>query len=99
MNVSLEEQETHITWSRGDKYAQIYTSDSTTMTKLDRKVKEHPEVWSILSTESVSGEIVSKTYKCPRKLVSFRNCVVQRDFQGNSEALKRWREQKAQQKT
>jgi len=91
MSVIIEEQETHISWMRGDEYAEIYTSDSTTMTKLDRKVKENPEFWKIKSTNTVSGEIVSKTYICPKRLVSFRNLIPQRDYTKNTEALAKWR--------
>ena len=39
MGLMIEEQETHISFSRGDKRAKIYTSDTTTMTKLNKLVE------------------------------------------------------------
>lgn len=36
--LTIEEQETHINWSRGDDRAKIYVSDVTTMTRLDKLV-------------------------------------------------------------
>lgn len=33
--LTIEEQETHINWSRGDDRVKIYVSDVTTMTRLD----------------------------------------------------------------
>lgn len=90
MGVELSEQETLISWMRGDKHAEIYTTDRTTMTKLDRKCKEHPESWKIKDISTVKGEIVSKTYICPRKLISFRNSDIHRDFSANIANLKQY---------
>ena len=92
MGVELIEQETVITFGRLDKDAEIYTSDRMMMTKLDKKVANHPDVWKIKEVNTVSGEIVSKTYICPKKMVSLRNLIVQRDFSGNTAALEAWRE-------
>lgn len=36
MGVSIAEQETCITFSRDEEYANIYTSDTTMMTKYDK---------------------------------------------------------------
>lgn len=33
--IGLEEQETHISYMRNDSYAEIFTSDSTQMTRLE----------------------------------------------------------------
>ena len=93
MGVEISEQETLISWSRGDEFAEVYTSDSTTMTKLDRKCREFPDFWKIKDISTVKGEIVSKTYICPKKLVSLRNQRNPQGGEGNSEALKRYREQ------
>lgn len=38
MSVMIEEQETCINFMRGDDRAMIYTSDTTTMTKLNKLV-------------------------------------------------------------
>lgn len=94
MSVMLEEQETIINWTRGDECAEIYTSDTTTMTKLDRMCKEHPESWSVIDSKTVEKKIVSKTYKCPRMFISFRGSRRKTNQKGNVEALRRWRESK-----
>lgn len=39
MGLTIEEQETHINFSRGDSRAEIYTSDTTMMTKLNKLVE------------------------------------------------------------
>lgn len=36
MGLMIEEQETHINFSRGDERAKIYTSDTTTITRLNK---------------------------------------------------------------
>ena len=98
MNVMIDEQETHISWNRGDEYATVYTSDRTTMTKLDRKCEDNPDAWQIIDKQTISGDVVAKTYKCPRKLISFRNMLSTRKSGGNPEALKKYREQKQKEK-
>ena len=37
MSIPVNEQETTVSFCRSDNYAVIYTSDSTVMTKLDKK--------------------------------------------------------------
>lgn len=51
--LSLEEQETHISWMRTDSHATIYTSDSTQMTRLDRLGKTNPDIYSLLHDKGV----------------------------------------------
>lgn len=94
MGVELSEQETIINIMRTEDRAEIYTSDSTMITKLDRKVKENPGIWKILEENTVSGKIVSKTYGCPKKLVSLRNRPVIGGNSGNPDALRKYMERK-----
>ena len=100
MSIGIEEQETVISYNRVDDYMNIYTSDKTQMTKLDKKVKEHPEVWSVIEImKDTKGEIVGKSYQAPKKLCSLRNNLVTHvsNPKGNPnavEALKKWRENK-----
>lgn len=94
MGTMIEEQETQISWSRGDEFAEIYTTDTLTMTKLDRLCEKHPDVWSLVSTSTVRGEIFSKTYKCPRKMIFFRSKATVHSGKGNTAGLERYREQK-----
>jgi len=71
---NLEEQETVVQYNRDDKYATIYTSDSTSMTRLDRLCKESPEFYSLTKVEKdQDGKIVGKFYKLSdKKMISFR---------------------------
>lgn len=72
--VSLFEQETVINYQRDDSSATIWTSDSTTMTKLDRLCKESPEYYTLDRIEKDrDGNVVGKFYKLTdKKMISFR---------------------------
>lgn len=70
---SKEEQETTITFCRGDKYAEIYTSDKTVMTRLDKLVNNGD--WSVKHEEIEKGQVISKIYVAPTKLISFRSNI------------------------
>ena len=72
---------------RNSDMAVIYTSDSTTMTKLDKKVKSVNSEWKLKEVHRLQDteEIIGKTYTCPKSLISFRtarkhcssqNCVL-----------------------
>ena len=52
----------------------IYTSDSTTITKLDKKVKMSNSEWKLKEIHRLQDtkEIIGKTYICPKNLISFR---------------------------
>lgn len=45
MGLMIEEQETHINFSRGDERAKIYTSDTTTITRLNKLVELQETEW------------------------------------------------------
>ena len=66
--VSISEQEVCINFMRDEKFATIYTSDTTYMTKLDRLCKTSPEMYSLIAD---TGR--GKTYRLEDKsLISFR---------------------------
>ena len=96
MPILVNEQETSIQFNRDGEYAYIYTSDSTCMTKLDKKVKEYSEYWTLVKNiKDQKGNVVAKEYKCPKRLISFRNEIGKRTSNANAmEALKEWRESK-----
>ena len=72
--VSLDEQETVIQYNRTDSYATIYTSDSTSMTRLDRLCKTAPEFYECLKVDhDRDGKVVGKFYKLvDKKMLSLR---------------------------
>ena len=79
---SLEEQETVIQFNRDDKYATLYTSDSTSMTKFDKLCKEAPEFYSLTKSEKDrDGNVVGKFYRLEDKsLISLRSKKVTREL-------------------
>ena len=96
MSISVDEQETSIGYMRSGEYMYIYTSDSTQMTLLDKKVKNYPESWSIKEVlKDRDGNIVGKRYVANKKLLTFRNEKSHRTGNPNAgEGLKRWREER-----
>lgn len=79
MSVLLEEQETHINFSRLDERAGVYTSDSTMITKLDKLVSFEGTEWKLEHVHKLqNGEVVGKTYSCPVEFISFRSKHVKR---------------------
>ena len=71
--IPVNEQETTIQYDRDGEYARIWTSDSTTITKLDKLVKRS-ENWECTATEieDDSHWVVAREYRCPKRCVSFR---------------------------
>lgn len=81
MSLMIEEQETHIYFTRNDDRAQIYTSDTTTMTKLNKLVKLQGTEWKLESVSKLkNGEVIGRTYSCPVKFISFRSKAVKREY-------------------
>lgn len=68
MALPVHEQETNIIFMRNSDMAVIYTSDSTTMTKLDKLIALPEGKWKLKETHSLqdTGEIIGKTYTCPK---------------------------------
>ena len=71
MKLTKYEQETIVNYNNGDKLATIYTADPVIMNRLDKMVEKHPDTYKVIETTEIS-----KTYECPKKLVSFRHPVV-----------------------
>lgn len=67
-SVSVSEQETNILYMRDQDYAEIYTSDSTQITRLDKLCKKNSDMYSLIAD---TGR--GKTYRVKDKtLISFR---------------------------
>lgn len=66
---SLDEQETVITFGRLDSECEVYTTDPTVMTKLNKRVANGD--WKQVDTVKEGGKIVGKTYRGNKKLVRF----------------------------
>ena len=81
MSLSIEEQETHVNFNRGNSRAMIYTSDTTMVTKLDKLVCLQDTEWKLEEVHKLpNGEEIGRTYSCPVPLVSFRSRKVKREY-------------------
>lgn len=81
-SVSYEEQETTISFGRDKDGAEIWTSDRTVMTKLDKLCEESPEYWKCKKVEYfLDGSLANKVYTVTDKaLISFRSKKVKREL-------------------
>lgn len=70
MNLSLQEQELHISSSRDEDFATAYCSDKTWITKFDKLVKKAPELFAVIAENEIS-----KTYRFPKRLISIRSSI------------------------
>ncbi len=89
MSLLIEEQETHVNFSRGDSRAEIYTSDTTMMTKLNKLVNLQDTEWKLERESRVqgSGELIGKTYSCPVEFISFRTKRISRTYSEEEKKL------------
>lgn len=98
MSVMLSEQETTINFYRDSPFADIYTSDTTVMTRLDKLAENQncPD-WQLIKVEkSRDGKIVGKCYRTKKRLVSFRSTIVERTMSEEEKEEMRFRMQKMQ---
>ena len=80
--VPPSEQETTISFSRDGKEADVWTSDVTMMTKLDKRCEESPNEYKCIEVgRSIDGLLANKRYTIGnKKLVSFRSGIGKRTF-------------------
>lgn len=78
MGVSLEEQEIVIQASRDESFATMYITDRTWMTKLDKRVEANPKLFQVVEEHKVAGEVIGKTYRFPKKMITIRTGEVTR---------------------
>lgn len=100
MGLSIAEQETVVSFMRDGDDCTIYTSDSTVMTRLDKLAKSKAApLWKLVEEHrDKNGDLVGKTYKTNKRLVSFRSAIAKREMteeqkQRSAESLARYREQ------
>jgi hypothetical protein len=98
---ALSEQETSINYNREKKTVDVWTSDRTVMTKLDRLCETAPENYKCIDiAKTKDGELISKRYTIVDKsLLSFRSKKVKVNLseeqkQAKAERLRQARAQK-----
>ena len=103
MGLSVQEQETTVSFFRDSDICTVYTSDTTIMTKLDKFVEsEGAPFWKLKEEYHMrSGELVGKLYETNKKLISFRKDIVTREMtddqkRASAERMKIWRDRKKQ---
>lgn len=77
INITLEEQETTINFSRTQDAASVWTSDKTVMTKLDKLCISAPDFYKLIAEHKAQddvGAITSKEYRISdKRMLSFRS--------------------------
>jgi len=102
MGVSLEEQEIVIQANRDESFATMYITDRTWMTKLDKRVEANPKLFQVVEEHKVAGEVIGKTYRFPKKMITIRSGeVVRRELteeerkqkvERMQDGLRKWKE-------
>lgn len=85
--IPISEQETVIQFNRDGKGCTIWTSDSTTITKLDKLCKSSPKFYKLKEeTKTQDGETAGKFYELSdKKMISFRG--TKREYTEEQRAL------------
>lgn len=96
MTVSIEEQEICINAMRDEKFATIYASDSTYITKLDKLCKESPDMYSLIEDTGRGKKYLLKD----KTLISFRakkttRVMTDEQKKASAERLRKARENKS----
>lgn len=103
MGVMVSEQETVIRFGRDGDECEVYTSDSTVMTRLDKLASEANEkapLWTLKEVHySQNHELVAKTYVTNKRLISFRSGILTREMTEEQKAaaaerMRSWRDRK-----
>ena len=74
MGIALDEMETTISFSRTRAHAEVWTSDTTMYTRLDKLCKENPAMYTCTEeARNRHGDLLSKTYRIADKsMLSFK---------------------------
>ena len=73
MRTPTFEREVCITFYTDADTANVYSSDYSYMSKLDKLCAANPTEWKQIDEAYCGGDIVSKTYSCPKQFISFRS--------------------------
>ena len=76
-NITLEEQETTINFNRTQDAVDVWTSDKTVMTKLDKLCITAPDFYKLIAEHKAqddTGATISKEYRLSdKRMLSFRS--------------------------
>lgn len=71
--LTLAEQETSILLEPLNDIARIYSSNPVHVRKLDKLCKENPTDWKCTGVSKIGGDVIGKTYECPKDFIVFRS--------------------------
>lgn len=67
-----EERETVINFTDADSYAEVYTAQYHTWTKLDKLCEKYPKYYKCVKVDKENDKVVAKSYKImSKKLIRF----------------------------
>lgn len=82
-NLEKAERETIISIDETTDMWEVYTTQVGMMKKLDRFCEENPKEWTCVNVryfDSIDKQVISKTYRCKKNLVSLRPKTVKREL-------------------
>jgi hypothetical protein len=88
------ERETTIIMNDEDTFITIYSCQRPIITKLDKLCKSNPDTYRLVKSDEYS-----KTYECPKKLISFRTPSAKRILSEEQKEELRIRMQNARKKS
>ncbi len=80
MALTRYEQEIVINFNAGEDMATLYTADPVWIRKMNKLVDSNPEQFSVTKSERQGGQLVSNSYKFPKRFISIRSKDVKRDL-------------------
>ena len=93
MALSVQEQEIHINSSRDQDFCDMYVSDNTWITKMDKRVARSNGLIKVVAEDEIS-----KTYRFPKRLLCIRTSIVSRELSEEEKQLRAERLSAARQK-
>lgn len=80
LSLPITEQETVIQFCRDDERLNVWTSDNTIITKLQKCVRAENSQWELKQIErDKDGKEYARIYLAPKNLLSFRTHKIKRD--------------------
>lgn len=76
MNLTRYEQEVIINFNAEDENCTLYTANPAWIRKMDKLLESNPDEFKQIDFQTMKGELVSKTYSFPKKLVSVRSKTI-----------------------
>lgn len=80
MSLTRYEQEVSINLNAAEDTADLYTANPVWIRRMDKLVEANPEQFKVVETGRCNGEIISKTYRFPKRFVYIRGKDITREL-------------------